>query len=116
MQAFETVAEEEIADAAFLAGLLTPTSRVVLMPLPVKVDGLATIAFCVKAEPAGHEGIRILHPVALIPHRGMIIQDLRNGVSPPLTRSRVLPLDARSAKIYRAALEDPNAFFGSWGA
>jgi hypothetical protein len=114
MDAFKLISEEEIADAAFLAGLLTPTSRVMLVPLPVKVDGLPTIAFCVRAEPVGHEGQKILHPVAIVPHSSLLIQDMRDGRNTPISRSRILPIDTRQAKLYRAALNDPSIFFGVW--
>ena len=114
MPGFDKIASEEVADAAFFTGLLTPSALLTLIPLPVKVDGLATLAFCIHAEPAGHAGTRILHPVAIIPHRLMLIQDIRENTSSPLTRGTVLPLNVRSAKIYRDALDNPDAFFGRW--
>mgnify|MGYP001577041427 CR=1 FL=1 len=114
MKAYSMISEEEIADAAFLTGLLGPGARLQIRPLPVKVDGVNTIAFCIEAEPVGYEHTRILHPVAIVPHREMLIQDIRNGVSRPLSRVRVLPLDVRHAKLQRAAMENPEAFFGQW--
>jgi hypothetical protein len=114
MKNFDQVSDEEISDAAFFAGLLTPGSRLALTPLPVKVDGLPTIAFCVRAEPIGYQGQKILHPIALIPHRSLLIQDIRNGNATPISRTRILPLDVRHAKLHRAALENPNVFFGVW--
>jgi hypothetical protein len=116
MSGFDKISEEEIVDAGFLAGLITPGARLQLTPMPVKVDGLTTVAFCVRAEPVGMAGTKILHPVALVPHRKMLIQDLRNGTSAPLSRIRVLPLDVRAAKIQRAALEDPEKFFSFWAS
>lgn len=114
MPGFDKISEEGIADAAFFAGLLTPSARLGLTPLPVRVYGIATIAFCIRAEPVGRAGTVILHPVAIVPHHNMIIQDLRHGLSEPLDRAAVTPLDIRQAKLMRAALSDPETFFGIW--
>ncbi len=114
MPGFDKISEDEMSDAAFFAGLLTANARLGLVPLPVKVDGLATIAFCVRANPPGHPDLRILHPIALVPHHKMLVQDIRNGVSAPLSRATVMPMDVRHAKIYRAAMGDPEGFFGEY--
>lgn len=109
---YEQIPEEVIADAAFVAGLLTAQTRVGLVPMPVKMDGLETVAFCIKANPPGDPSRVILHPIFIIPHEGMLLQDRRNGASKPLSRVIVAPIDLRHARFYRAALNDPEAFFG----
>lgn len=113
---YEHLSDEVIADAAFVAGILTGQTRVGLVPIPVKVDGLDTVAFCIKANPPNQPDRVILHPVFIVPHEGMLIQDRRTGTSQPLARATVMPLDTRHAKIYQAALANPDAFLGKgWG-
>lgn len=113
---YEQLSEEVITDTAFVAGLLTAQTRTALIPIPVRIDGLETVAFCVKANPPDQPDRIILHPIFLIPHEGMIIQDRRNGASRPLSRVFVTPLDVRHARFYKAALRDPDTFLGKdWG-
>lgn len=84
--------------------------------MPARVDGMETIIFCIKASPIGQSDLQILHPVLIVPHEGMIIQDRRNGASAPLSRVPIMPLDVRHARYHRAALSNPESFFGKdWG-
>lgn len=111
---YKHLSEEVIADAAFVAGLMTANTRLGLVPIPVMLDGFETIAFCIKANPPGQPDRVILHPIFIIPHGDMILLDRREGSQPkPLTRAIVAPLDVRHARYYRAALGDPEAFFGA---
>lgn len=112
MKLFGKVSDPEICDAAFFSGLLTPSARRGLIPLPVQVDGLPTIAFCIKAAPLVRPDVKILHPIAVIPHRKMLMQNLRAGDMHVISRTAVMPIDVRHAKLHRAAMEDPDAFFG----
>jgi hypothetical protein len=41
MSGFDQISSDGIADAAFFAGLLTPSARLGLTPLPVRVYGIA---------------------------------------------------------------------------
>jgi hypothetical protein len=114
---YTQISEEVIADAAFVAGLLSGSTRAGLIPIPVRIDGLETIAFCIKAAPASDPSRIILHPIFIIPHEGMLIQDRRSGASKPLSRVTVMPMDIRHSRYYQAALADPEAFFSNadWG-
>ena len=111
------LSEEVIADAAFVAGLLTAQTRVTLKAIPVMLDGIETIAFCIRANPPHDPARVILHPIFIVPHQDMILMDRRDGAAPkPLSRAIVTPLDVRHMRYYRAALNDPEAFFGAdWG-
>jgi hypothetical protein len=114
---FDRISEAELMDAAFFVGISPAYVTKEFIPLPVTVDGLATVAFCVRAHPVTDPDRTILHPVMIIPHRGLIVQDLRVGKSKsPISRVQVLPTTVRQGKLYRAAMEDPDAFFNAhWG-
>lgn len=114
---FDKISEAELIDAAFFVSLAPAHVTREFIPLPVSVDGLPTVAFCVRANPITEPSRTILHPVMIIPHRGLIIQDLRQGKSKlPISRVPVNPTTVRQGKLYRAAMEDPDAFFKAhWG-
>ncbi len=114
---FDKISEAELIDAAFFVSVAPAYVTKELIPLPVTVDGLPTVAFCIRAHPVTDPTRTILHPVMIIPHRGLIIQDLRQGKSKsPISRVSVNPASVRQGKLYRAAMEDPDAFFGKyWG-
>lgn len=110
MPGFRSIGDPELADAAWLIGLSPAEFKKNFVPLPVSVDGRKTVALCIKANPPGYRDRVILHPLAIIPHRKMFIQDIRGEVPREIQRVTVHPIDARHARTMVAALEDPEAF------
>jgi len=110
MPGFRSIGDPELADAAWLIGLSPAAFKKTFVPLPVSVDGRRTIALCIKANPPGQPQRTILHPLAIVPHRKMFIQDIRGEVPREIQRVEVHPIDARHARVMQGALDDPEAF------
>lgn len=112
MPGFSGISEDVIADAAFFIGLSPATVKKEFVPLPIEVDGLKTIALAIRAQHPSDPSKVILKPVVIIPHRKMLIRDLRSEPPRLITLADVAPLNVRHGRFIRSALANPETFFG----